>query len=623
MSTARTTSAHITPDESRQLKSRCLADLREALPRYESRLKEISPLLWTYALDVVREDIDIHNEMELLGFRKFLRILDTYPINIKKVQHVYSVFDYMTFDGLNGRKHYPMTPIQAYILAAIFGPMRSREQQIRLVTDAVLYVVRKFAKTTLAGFIAFYFLMYEDANAEVYCCANSANQSKILFKMAAGFVRQVDPLGKRIRQTATICEWRNGYDRSAKIESLTASAKAKDGAFAQLVCADEYGSAPYINEKSDMANLVQVMESSMGPRLEPLTLTTTTAGRISDGPFRNKLTVMEQTLRNEMNIELDGEPHTTDQDWQFALIFQPDLWERDVETLRQPRLARKVNPHLGVTVQAEYYEREWKKMVLDVEVMKENLCKLYNIYQSDKSRDWLTAEQIQRLQRNVRIEDCRGEDGWSVFVGLDFSMGDDLNAMSFLAWRINPVTGREEMVADMRAYMTRRAVLRSTFRRLLEAFEREGWLIVVEEETLEPEVVVNELIMLYENGVTFALFGYDPYKAKSPINAIKAWIYSEGGDMNQMVVPVRQNFATYNPLVEEMDFLIKSREQLLVFSLNPMWAWEFGNCVLMESNDGMENLKPVKGSNVDAKVDNVQCLLSALHVFDLMHTKEE
>ena len=314
MSTARTTSAHITPDESRQLKSRCLDDLREALPRYESRLKEISPLLWTYALDVVRTDIDIHNEMELLGFRKFLRILDTYPINIKKVQHVYSVFDYMTFDGLNGRKHYPMTPIQAYILAAIFGPMRSREQYIRLVTDAVLYVVRKFAKTTLAGFIAFYFLMYEDANAEVYCCANSANQSKILFKMAAGFVRQVDPLGKRIRQTATICEWRNGYDRSAKIESLTASAKAKDGAFAQLVCADEYGSAPYINEKSDMANLVQVMESSMGPRLEPLTLTTTTAGRISDGPFRNKLTVMEQTLHNEMNIELDGRPHTTDQD---------------------------------------------------------------------------------------------------------------------------------------------------------------------------------------------------------------------------------------------------------------------------------------------------------------------
>ena len=88
---------------------------------------------------------------------------------------------------------------------------------------------------------------------------------------------------------------------------------------------------------------------------------------------------------------------------------------------------------------------------------------------------------------------------------------------------------------------------------------------------------------------------------------------------------MRQNFATYNPAVAEFDYMVKRSiddgaghqipAPMINFSRNPLWPWEFGNVMLQESSDGMENMKPVK-RDPSGKVDNVQCLLSALILYD-------
>ena len=57
---------------------------------------------------------------------------------------------------------------------------------------------------------------------------------------------------------------------------------------------------------------------------------------------------------------------------------------------------------------------------------------------------------------------------------------------------------------------------------------------------------------------------------------------------------------------------------MIHLSQNPLWPWEFGNCQLAESTDGMENMKPVKANaSAACKVDNVQMLLSALILHDM------
>ena len=109
--------------------------------------------------------------------------------------------------------------------------------------------------------------------------------------------------GNRIRSTQTVTDWRQAYKsvHNSLIMPLTAGGRTKDGLYAQLCCADESGSAPYTNGKSDMLSLVNVVQSSMGPRREPMLFTTTTAGTISTGPFIEKLDALHRTLEKELD----------------------------------------------------------------------------------------------------------------------------------------------------------------------------------------------------------------------------------------------------------------------------------------------------------------------------------
>ena len=104
-------------------------------------------------------------------------------------------------------------------------------------------------------------------------------------------------------------------------------------------------------------------------------------------------------------------------------------------------------------------------------------------------------------------------------------------------------------------------------------------------------------------------------------------MFDIGLDPKQIVVQVRQNFATYSPAVKQFDYMVRRSVDdghghripapLIHLSRNPLWPYCFGCCKLQESNDGMQNLKPVKKDNSRAtKVDPVQMLLSALILYN-------
>ena len=179
----------------------------------------------------------------------------------------------------------------------------------------------------------------------------------------------------------------------------------------------------------------------------------------------------------------------------------------------------------------------------------------------------------------------------------------------------------------MDAYMSEAAVNDSPIRELLLKWAADGWLHIVPGKTFDPAVAVNRIVELDQKEINFFGFGYDPYNAKTVINALSQWLVDIGLDPKTLIIPVRQNFATYSPAVKEFDYMIHRGIQspdgkvipnpMIHLSANPLWPWEFGNCQLAESTDGMENLKPVKATaSASCKVDNVQMLLSALILHD-------
>ena len=625
-----------------QTKEEALKYLSEVLPQQTSLLRDIDPRLLTYYMGLLNPEL--HNCSEILGGIKFLRKLRTYSFSKKKVMHAIRLYEGrwkdgqyvpnsggLCFSGLKGFTHYQMQPWQVFATAGLMGPHAYTDGDMRrLTTELVLYLTRKSGKTQFAAFIMFLGFFFFDANFEGYCCANSSDQAKLLYKTAQALIRQMDPQEKRIRFTASQTNWKVGQPRQASITALSAGGKTKDGLFAQLCCADEFGSADFTNGKSDMLDLVSVVQSSMGPRREPLTVITTTAGYATNGPFRNQLDIMMADLEKELSLPYDcTEPQPND--YQHALLLQPDVWEQQDEEalLTQENIWRKCNPMIGVSVQPSFYRQEAHKAIQNPDNRKEFITKLVNVYQSSRVMEWIKPEEIRAVQVQMRIDDCKDVDGWEVLVGSDFSKGDDLNGNSYLAVRWREDLQEMEFFADMDAYMSEEAVNKSPIRELLLTWAADGWLHVVPGKTFDPAVAVNRVIELDAKGVNFLGFGYDPYNAKTVINALSQWLIDIGLDPKNLIKPVRQNFATYSPAVKEFDYMLRrgvmqpdgkvAQDPMIHFSNSPLWPWEFGNCQLAESTDGMENMKPVKANaSASCKVDNIQMLLSALILYDEM-----
>ena len=621
---------------------------------------------------------DHHNAYEILGALKFLRLLTTYEQDIKTFRDV--IYKYegvweqrdgiwhhveggLKHPGTTGPTYYRLQPFQVFVLASMFllkahinteaeagsrellpteyvnlegeWPLNDRKLYIydlrRLCTEFTFFTPRKTAKTQLSAFIQFWYFMSGDENAECYCCANASDQAKILFSRTRDLIHQMDPKERRIRFTASQVNWKPGQFRTASLTALSAGGKTKDGLFAQLCSADEYGSAAYVNGASDMGKLVSVVESSMGPRREPMTFISTTAGINTTGPFVDKLQGIRLLLEKELDPEAE---HTLSEDRQACLLLMPDDWEQQDEELllTSKDVRRKVNPMLGIIVQHSFYDDEIAKARQNPEKMNEVICKLLNVYKGAKVTKWITGDRIRPLQTDRRITDCRYQDGWQVFVGLDFAQSDDLFAVTYLAVDYTPSnTMRGRFFADCDLWTLEETMKHSPNRPLYEQWVAQGWLHVCPGEVFDSMHAINRIAAVAQSGVNIVMFGYDPAQSIQPINQLKAWLQTlfqrtdvspkELADVIQrMVIPVSQTSMTQNPRIAELEHMILEKEPWLSFSANPMWSWMFGNCACELNSSDLRRI--VKGGPQPThKMDGVAALIDALYGFDLSENR--
>lgn len=635
-------------------KQQAHALLSERLTEQHQQVTDIEPRLAAY-LDDLTEHPEAHNGNELLGAIKFLRLLRTYETDIETFRDV--VYKYegiwqqtdggmwhhmeggLKHPGTTGPTFYRLQPFQVFVLAAMFclkawvnteNEAGSREllptERIgedgmiydlrRLCTEFTLFTPRKTAKTQLSAFIQFWYFMSGDENAECYCCANASDQAKILFSRTRELIHQMDPKERRIRFTASQVNWKPGQFRTASLTALSAGGKTKDGLFAQLCSADEYGSAQYINGASDMGKLVSVVESSMGPRREPMTFISTTAGIIQTGPFIDKLFGIRSLLMEELDPEA---PHELADDRQMCLLLEPDEWEQQDEQLlmTSKEVRRKVNPMLGIIVQHSFYDDEVAKARQNPEKKNEVISKLLNVYHAATIQEWVKAEQVRPLQTDRRIDQCTKKDGWVVFVGLDFSQGDDLHTASYLAARKHPSGRGTEFFADCDAWIKEDTLEQSSIRALYEQWIKDGWLHKSPGKVFQPSLFINRLDELFKQGVQFAAWGYDKYQSKDPVNALKAYLQSvmKVPNPEPYVQVVSQLNSEFNAPTDDLYAAMFAPVPFIGFSGNPLWPFCFGNCAL--EIDGRDNKRPVKrtpGSD-SCKVDPVQALIMAMDLY--------
>jgi phage terminase large subunit-like protein len=285
-------------------------------------------------------------------------------------------------------------------------------------------------------------------------------------------------------------------------------------------------------------------------------------------------------------------------------------------------------------VQHQFYDDQIAKAQRDGDTG-EVIAKLFNVYSSGKVTKWITGDRIRPLQIERRIEECKYQDGWQVFVGLDFAQGDDLFAVTYMAVNYTPSsTMRGRFFVDTHLWVLEETMKHSPNRPLYEQWEKEGWLHVCEGEVFDSMYAINRIAEVAEQGVNIVSFCYDPAQSVQPINQLKAWLqtlFQKRGDISpkdladviqRMVIPVSQTAMTQNPRIGELEHMILEKEPWMTFSMNPMIPWCFGNCAAEVGNSDLRRI--VKGGPQPThKIDFVHGLLDALYGFDLSEGRIE
>lgn len=641
-------------------KAQCLSDIREALPRYAERLNECDERLMQYIEDAISNNASHANYYELLGIRKELRLMDSYALDIPRVQRTLRAIEGkwengrhvkggLKFSTPRGAMHVRLMPFQTWLIWCIYAykvdvsmerEYHEGDQLLptewvkdgdvwdtrRLRQEAHWFLTRKSGKTELGAAVDFVEVCFlGDVNGQALIATNSAEQSRIAFKAIKEFAMQVDPScsnrigGKFFRLTRNEMNWQPGNHMKGEIKCMAAGKTPKDGLYASVVHADEHGQAGYTNGRSDMQAAVDTCYGSTGPRREKLLLHTTTAGRIKEGPYKTKLEQVEASLEEEMNYPL-GEPHRTEEDVWTAFLLQLDKPEitDDLTKLDDPELFRKVNRSIGTTVQPTYYRERLHEAATSTEDTKQEvLTKDFNMFQTNRITKWITGDDMKHLQRDMRIDNCTADQGWVVFVGLDFSLGGDWSGPGWLAARKHPSGRGTEFFADCDMWISEEEYETSPLHPLYEQWVRDGWMHLSPGKTFQPELFVNRLDELIRKGVQFMYFGYDKYKSKIPINVLKSYLQGRLGIQNpeHYVQVVSQLNSEFNGPTEDLYNAMFAPAPFLNYSASPLWPFCFNNAML--EIDNRENRRPVKANqSASCKVDPIQCIIMALDLYE-------
>lgn len=641
-------------------KAQCLSDIREALPRYAERLNECDERLMQYIEDAISNNASHANYYELLGIRKELRLMDSYALDIPRVQRTLRAIEGkwengrhvkggLKFSTPRGAMHVRLMPFQTWLIWCIYAykvdvsmerEYHEGDQLLptewvkdgdvwdtrRLRQEAHWFLTRKSGKTELGAAVDFVEVCFlGDVNGQALIATNSSEQSRIAFKAIKEFAMQVDPScsnrmgGKFFRLTRNEMNWQPGNHMKGEIKCMAAGKTPKDGLYASVVHADEHGQAGYTNGRSDMQAAVDTCYGSTGPRREKLLLHTTTAGRIKEGPYKTKLEQVEASLEEEMNYPL-GEPHRTEEDVWTAFLLQLDKPEitDDLTKLDDPELFRKVNRSIGTTVQPTYYRERLHEAATSTEDTKQEvLTKDFNMFQTNRITKWITGDDMKHLQRDMRIDNCTADQGWVVFVGLDFSLGGDWSGPGWLAARKHPSGRGTEFFADCDMWISEEEYETSPLHPLYEQWVRDGWMHLSPGKTFQPELFVNRLDELIRKGVQFMYFGYDKYKSKIPINVLKSYLQGRLGIQNPepYVQVVSQLNSEFNGPTEDLYNAMFAPAPFLNYSASPLWPFCFNNAML--EIDNRENRRPVKANqSASCKVDPIQCIIMALDLYE-------
>lgn len=371
--------------------------------------EQLKSVPFQYASDVMSGKIVV-GRFQKLAVERFYNWIENCPesdyLDHKKGMKIINFFPHFLnhTKGIPAGKKFELAPFQQFNLYNIFGwqtpwldangnpilGVDGKPQYIRRIKKVYDKRARGNGKTAEMAGIALYMASAElESEAEVYVCATKESQAKVCWKFAKNYIEHpfANPIMKKLPFQ---CKQREIIFKplQSKIEALGNNPDTQDALAASFAIIDEYHA-----HVSD--DLLEVIESSMLKRKEPLTYIITTAGFNLHGVCKQfedvcKLTLDSSVENDSIYISIhemdEGDDWEESENWKKANplwgngLNVAELFSAYKEARNQPsKIPNFKTKHLNmwvdapdVWIDAEYWD------ACQQEPIEENFAKLGN-----------------------------------------------------------------------------------------------------------------------------------------------------------------------------------------------------------------------------------------------------
>ncbi|EOA3466576.1 terminase large subunit [Enterococcus hirae] len=482
---------------------------------------------------------------------------------------------------------------QKFILGMLWGWRRKKDNTKRF-RKAYLSLARKQGKSLIVSGIALYCLIYERnprQARQIYATANKRDQAKIVFTMVKSQLKSLRGKSKAIQKFTKVLQNELTTTDDSFMKPLSADADTLDGLDTLLGIFDEYA-------LSKTTEMMDVIETSMGQQIEPLTIIISTASSKLNYPMYS---IEYQYVTKLLKEEVVGDEY-------LALCWEQDNAKEVADT----DMWIKSNPLMELSEQKERLT-ESKKRLLDEGKAKGSisnvLTKEFNIWVQSSQESYMSEEEWTSAVAPdyIKQTDLTGRE---IYIGVDLSRVNDLTSIS---WVI-PIREESKFFVDSYSFVANRGGIEAKEKEdktPYRQYEQAGYCTISSspDGLIDYHDLVNWLTDFIESN-NFELKGifYDPYNAGNVITDLSKFYEKE-------MIEVRQGLITLNvPTKQFRTDVIKGKT---VHSNNPLLNRAIRNAITKENNDTIMIDKAMNRNKIDPLDALINAYTQAMyHDFD-------
>ena len=482
---------------------------------------------------------------------------------------------------------------QKFILGMLWGWRRKKDNTKRF-RKAYLSLARKQGKSLIVSGIALYCLIYERnprQAGQIYATANKRDQAKIVFTMVKSQLKALRGKSKAIQKFTKVLQNELTTTDDSFMKPLSADADTLDGLDTLLGIFDEYA-------LSKTTEMMDVIETSMGQQIEPLTIIISTASSKLNYPMYS---IEYQYVTKLLKEEVVGNEY-------LALCWEQDNAKEVADT----DMWIKSNPLMELSEQKERLT-ESKKRLLDEGKAKGSisnvLTKEFNIWVQSSQESYMSEEEWTSAVAPdyIKQTDLTGRE---IYIGVDLSRVNDLTSIS---WVI-PIREESKFFVDSYSFVANRGGIEAKEKEdktPYRQYEKAGYCTISSspDGLIDYHDLVNWLTDFIESN-NFELKGifYDPYNAGNVITDLSKFYEKE-------MIEVRQGLITLNvPTKQFRTDVIKGKT---VHSNNPLLNRAIRNAITKENNDTIMIDKAMNRNKIDPLDALINAYTQAMyHDFD-------